>query len=107
MSRIGPGAAGTVKALWLVHRQQRPGTFELDALLPQRSRSGAQGTPPAGRGIIRCEYRFSVQLTIRKFGRGGRGRRLVGHDRSIGNRSPVCSLGSAESILDWDQVNGG
>ena len=49
MSRIGPGATGTVKAIRLVHRQQCPGAFELDALLAQRSGGGVQRPqPPAG-----------------------------------------------------------
>ena len=33
VARIGPGAAGTVEALWLVHRQERFRALEDDALV--------------------------------------------------------------------------
>src|SRR5216683_118564 len=77
MSRIGPGATGAVKALRLVHRQQRPGAFELDALLAQRVCGGVQRPPTAsGRGIG-CEHRLVSQFMIRGVGRGEG--RLIAH----------------------------
>jgi hypothetical protein len=48
MPGIRPRAAGAVKVIRLVHRQQCPGAFELDALLARRSCRCPQRTPAGG-----------------------------------------------------------
>ena len=57
MPRIGPGAAGTIEALGMVHRQQRGGTLDQDTLLAQRLGRGVQGAPATGRRTVGCELR--------------------------------------------------
>src|ERR1700724_1884058 len=84
MSRIGPGATGAVKAFRLVHREQYPGAFELDALLAQRSRSCSQRAPAARRRIVRCEHGLIGPLIVRDIGSRGREGRLLAHVRSVG-----------------------
>src|SRR5262249_8577840 len=52
VARIWPCAAGAVKPIRLVHRQQRSRSSDLDALLAQRSGSGVQRPPTASRSVI-------------------------------------------------------
>src|SRR6202011_1127220 len=85
MPRIRPSATGTVKAIGLVHRQQRLGAFEYYALLAQRVCSGTQGTPPARGGIVRREHGCG-RLLIEAVGRRGGDGRLLAHDFAPLNR---------------------
>src|SRR6516164_6637250 len=82
MPRVWPCAAGAVKALGLVLRQQCSGAFELDALLAQRSGGGVQRPPPPSRRMVGCEDRLADRLLVR-FGLTGRRRRLIAHDREL------------------------
>src|SRR5262249_7490687 len=107
MPRIWPCAAGAVKALGLVHRQQRSGAFELDALLAQRSRSGMQGAPTASRSVKGGEHGLFSQPKIRSIGWRRRDVRLLGHDRSTGNRNtalPARRCGEDMSLGGRDLV---
>jgi hypothetical protein len=82
MARIGPRATWAIKAIRLVHRQQCPGAFELDALVAQGFGGGVQRPPAAGRQVIRCELRLAGRLLLR-FGRNGRRRKLIAHNRRL------------------------
>ena len=82
MPWIRPCAAGAVKALGLVHRQQRSRSSDLDTLLAKRSSGGVQGTPAAGGRIIGSEHRLADRLLLR-FGRNERRIRLITHDRDL------------------------
>ena len=55
MLRIRPGAARAVEAMGLVHRQQRLGALDRDALLAKRPGRGPERAPAAGRALIRLE----------------------------------------------------
>ena len=104
MSRIGPGAAGAVEAVRLVHRQQRLGAFQRDALLAQRSRGGLQRAPAAGGRIVRGEDGWAVRASIRAVGwRGGDGR-LVAHNRPLNRSSsalaPQVGSGEVDDLVD-------
>ena len=94
---IGPGATGTVKAFRLVHRQQCPGAFELDALLAQRICGGTQGTPAANRRIVWLEHRVIGQL-IRNVGRRRNGLiGRLGESRERRKRGKACQVDGARS----------
>src|SRR6516164_1370015 len=82
MSRVGPCATGAVKAIRLVHREQRSG-------------SGVQRTPAAGRRVIRREHWLADRFLLR-FGRNG-GRRLIAHNRTF--------VWYAAANADFDQID--
>lgn len=59
-SGLGLGAAWTVEAAPLVHREQCLRAFERNGLLAERFGSGSQSTPTTGCGLIRCKFRFVI-----------------------------------------------
>src|SRR6516165_6680672 len=80
--RVWPCAAGAVKTIRLVDRQQCSGASDLDALLAQRSGSSVQGAPATGGSVIGCKHRLADRLLVR-LGLTGRRRRLIAHDREL------------------------
>ena len=57
MLRIRPCASRAVKALRLVHRQQRLGALQHNALLAKRFRNGAERAPASSGALIGLEHR--------------------------------------------------
>ena len=97
--RIGPGAAGAVEPVRLVHRQQRSRALERDALFAQHHRGRVQGTPATGGGVVRLENRAT-----HRFDNGGLGlRRHLGNfghtaSRHSGTRSELHT-GTTSGLL--------
>src|ERR1700756_4730388 len=92
MSRIWPCTTRAIEAFGLVHRQQCPRTFELDALLAQCPRSRAQCAPTAGRRVIRCKNRRFRS-------------KVIGHGRALSNENLMVGANNARSCPEADPIS--
>src|SRR6478752_9918933 len=94
MLRIGPGTAGAIEALWLIHPAERRCTLQRRPLHQKRLAERLECAPAAG-GFTVGTNRFRCHLDISRYGNSPGQLRIVRAEPSFQNeaefRNCTCS----------------